>query len=59
MYLTETGWVGVECTNLADKSDRWLTDVITAMNFMVSSLETVSFQRRTLFHGVNIKSVNQ
>jgi len=34
MYLTETGWVDVECTNLADKSDRWLTDVITVINFV-------------------------
>jgi len=35
MYITGTGWVDVECTNLADKSDRWLADVNKAMNFTV------------------------
>jgi hypothetical protein len=56
IYLRETGWGGMDWTDLAQGRDQWRALVITAMNLLagefLSSCTTGGFSRRVQFHGV-------
>jgi hypothetical protein len=55
MYLSKTGWEGVDWMHLTQERDQWQDVVNEPSGFIkagtfVTSCVTISFSRRTMFH---------
>jgi hypothetical protein len=58
MDLRKIGWEGVDWMHMAQNRDQWQALVTTAINLQVQKKQnifrlTISFSRRTLFHGIS------